>query len=187
MLNLKKKIKKKKSDLLHNTDKIISKRVSASHMRICSDISNLCFDDNIKITFPDINNLHYINVEITPMTGIWKNAVYNFNIIIPTTYPFDPPKCKLLEKIYHPNIDFQGNICLNILKFEWTPVLELSTVIFGFLHLFYNPNPNDQLNKIAGNNYNNDYHDFCNKVKKTLNGESIYANKELITGFKKLI
>ena len=62
MINLKKKIKNKKLDMLHNTDKTISKRVSTSHMRLCLDISNFCFDDNIKITFPDINNLHYINV-----------------------------------------------------------------------------------------------------------------------------
>ena len=98
MINLKKKRKKKKSDT-YNSDKnkISSKRVSASHMRLCSDISNFCFDDNIKITFPDINNLHDINAQITPITGIWKNAIYNFKIIIPKTYPFDPPKCKLLE------------------------------------------------------------------------------------------
>ena len=191
MINLKKKIKKKikkkKSDTYNDKNKISSKRVSASHMRLCSDIGNFCFDDNIKITFPDTNNIHNINAQITPITGIWKNAIYNFKIIIPKTYPFDPPKCKLLEKIYHPNIDFQGNICLNILKFEWNPVLELSTIIFGFLHLFYNPNQNDPLNKIAGNHYNNDYNDYCKKVKKTLKGESIHVNKEIIGGFKKLI
>lgn len=42
----------------------------------------------------------------------------------------------LFVQIFHPNIDAQGNVCLNILREDWKPVLSLSSVIYGLLHLF---------------------------------------------------
>lgn len=55
--------------------------------------------------------------------------------------------CK--TKIYHPNIDLDGNICLNILREDWKPVLNLQSVILGLVYLFLEPNPDDPLNKEA--------------------------------------
>lgn len=31
-------------------------------------------------------------------------------------------------KIYHPNINLQGNVCLNILREDWKPVSEVTAV-----------------------------------------------------------
>lgn len=31
-------------------------------------------------------------------------------------YPHDPPKVKCDTMVYHPNIDLEGNVCLNILR-----------------------------------------------------------------------
>lgn len=45
--------------------------------------------------------------------------------------PHDPPKVKCTQKIYHPNIDLEGNVCLNILREDWKPVLNLNAVIVG--------------------------------------------------------
>lgn len=44
-------------------------------------------------------------------------------------YPFVPPVCHFLTKIYHPNIDEFGYICVNILKDEWKPSNTLSQVV----------------------------------------------------------
>jgi ubiquitin-conjugating enzyme E2 M len=49
-------------------------------------------------------------------------------------------------QIYHPNIDLEGHVCLNILRDEWKPVLDINAVIYGIIYLFYEPNPNDPLN-----------------------------------------
>jgi ubiquitin-conjugating enzyme E2 M len=53
----------------------------------------------------------------------------------------------LHTQIYHPNLDLDGNICLNILREEWKPVLNLSSVMVGLQYLFLEPNPDDPLNK----------------------------------------
>lgn len=39
-------------------------------------------------------------------------------------------------QVYHPNIDLEGNICLNILREDWKPVLSISSVIYGLQFLF---------------------------------------------------
>ena len=58
-------------------------------------------------------------------------------------------------QIYHPNIDLDGNVCLNILREDWKPVLDINSVIYGLIYLFYEPNPDDPLNK--GAHYTDDY------------------------------
>ena len=44
------------------------------------------------------------------------------------------------DQVWHPNIDLNGNICLNILylppKGEWTPVLDVEAVYYGLVFLF---------------------------------------------------
>ena len=50
-------------------------------------------------------------------------------------------------QIYHPNVDLEGNVCLNILREDWKPVLNLNSVMVGLQYLFLEPNAHDPLNK----------------------------------------
>lgn len=58
-----------------------------------------------------------------------------------------PVSNSLSYQIYHPNIDLEGNICLNILREDWKPVLSLQAVLVGLQYLFLEPNADDPLNK----------------------------------------
>lgn len=108
------------------------------------------------VTFPNPNDLTHFNVVVTPDSGLWQGATYHFTFDIPANYPHEPPKVHCQTKIYHPNIDLQGKVCLNIIKEDWKPVLDVNTVIYGVIYLFYEPNPDDPLNPEAAELYRSD-------------------------------
>lgn len=58
----------------------------------------------------------------SPYTG----GVFFLAIHFPTDYPFKPPKVNFTTRIYHPNINSNGSICLDILRDQWSPALTIS-------------------------------------------------------------
>ncbi|CAM9510765.1 unnamed protein product, partial [Phaeothamnion confervicola] len=147
-------------------------RTTPGEIRIQKDIAELDGGSVAEITFPDPNNLTFFHVKVTPDTGFWKGAAYDFTFTVPALYPHDPPKVLCLTRIYHPNINMQGNVCLNILREDWKPVLDINSVIYGLIYLFYEPNPEDPLNHEAAELYRNDIRAFERTVKRTLQGGS---------------
>ena len=64
---------------------------------------------------------------------------------LPQDYPFKPPKVTFVTRIYHCNISPQGDICLDILKDNWSAALSVSQVLLSICSLLTDPNPLDPL------------------------------------------
>jgi ubiquitin-protein ligase len=96
-----------------------------------SDLAELEPSKTWKTEFPDPDDILNFILTIEPDEGMYKGGRFHFNFAINQNFPHDPPKVKCTQKIYHPNVDLEGNVCLNILREDWKPVLNLNAVIVG--------------------------------------------------------
>jgi ubiquitin-conjugating enzyme E2 N len=100
---------------------------------------------------PYQDNLRYFAVAIEgPSDSPYEEGVFQLELFLPPDYPMAPPKVRFLTKIYHPNVDKLGRICLDILKDKWSPALQIRTVLLSIQALMSAPNPDDPLdNSVA--------------------------------------
>ncbi|KAI5953181.1 UBC12 [Candida jiufengensis] len=160
-----------------NSSTTTSSKVSAAQLRVQKDISELDLPKSIKLTFPQTQDFFNFDLKIIPQDGYYKQGTFKFKIEISQNFPIEPPKIKCLNKIYHPNIDLDGNICLNILREDWSPVLSLNSILIGLNFLFLEPNPNDPLNKEAANMLVKDKKQFERNVYNSMRGSYISSTQ----------
>ena len=101
-----------------------------------------------------------------PADSPYSGGVYFLNIHFPADYPFKPPKLQFTTKIYHPNINSNGSICLDILKDQWSPALTISKVLLSLSSLLTDPNPDDPLVPEIAQIYKADREKFTNTAKE---------------------
>lgn len=95
---------------------------------------------------PDENNARYFHVTVKgPSDSPFEGGIFKLELFLPEDYPMSAPKVRFITKIYHPNIDRLGRICLDILKDKWSPALQIRTVLLSIQALLSAPNPDDPL------------------------------------------
>ncbi len=77
-----------------------------------------------------------------------------------------PPKVRFMTKIYHPNIDKLGRICLDILKDKWSPALQIRTVLLSIQALLSAPNPDDPLDNQVANHWKMRHDDALKQARQ---------------------
>ncbi|BCR91639.1 putative ubiquitin conjugating enzyme (UbcD) [Aspergillus chevalieri] len=88
---------------------------------------------------------HWQATIMGPSDSPYSGGVFFLNIHFPTDYPFKPPKVNFTTRIYHPNINSNGSICLDILRDQWSPALTISKVLLSICSMLTDPNPDDPL------------------------------------------
>lgn len=96
--------------------------------------------DNVVVSFPNEGSVTELHITIFPNQerSYYRNSRITFSYNVSEKYPYEQPEVKCLNKILHPNIDKNGNVCLNLLRAGWKPIYELHLVIIGLLHLLEN-------------------------------------------------
>ena len=126
--------------------------------RIQKELSLLNTDkvDGLDI-FPDPKDFRHYNLRIRgPPGSPFESGVFEAEMLLPEDYPMSAPTVLFTTKIFHPNIDKLGRVCLDILKKNWTPALQMKAVMLSLQALLASPGEDDPLNVEAGNLWKND-------------------------------
>ena len=109
-----------------------------------------------------------------PKETPYEGGTFRVKLKFPDDYPFKPPTAKFLTKIYHPNIDKIGRICLDILKDKWSPALQISKVLLSIQALLSAPNPDDPLDNNIADHWKRDQDGAIGQARSWT---AQYANK----------
>eukprot|EP00998_Keelungia_sp_KM082_P006213 NODE_2475_length_1056_cov_861.047363_g2457_i0.p1 GENE.NODE_2475_length_1056_cov_861.047363_g2457_i0~~NODE_2475_length_1056_cov_861.047363_g2457_i0.p1 ORF type:complete len:175 (-),score=25.85 NODE_2475_length_1056_cov_861.047363_g2457_i0:46-570(-) len=146
-----------------------SKKQEGVDLRLQKDMSELDLNGStVTIKLENKENLRELDVVLRPAEGFYKGGTFDFHITVPPQYPHDPPKAICKTPVYHPNIDQEGKVCLNILRADWKPVLTMKAVLYGLELLFIEPNPDDPLNKEAAKVLREDRSQFQRQVSRVM-------------------
>ena len=132
-----------------------TKRVMKEFKEIEDYIKSEASDNHRFLEIKTVND-NILNMEITfmgPKECPYEEIISTISIQIPKEYPHRPPNMNFLNKIHHPNVGSNGNICLDILKDQWRPIYTLRTTLMSIISLLSDPNPDSPLNGEAARGY----------------------------------
>ncbi|CAG9467646.1 unnamed protein product [Pedinophyceae sp. YPF-701] len=121
--------------------------MSASAKRIQKELAEISIDPpaNCSAGPKNDNILEWAATIIGPAGSPYAGGTFFLDIVFPPDYPFKPPKVSFRTRIYHCNVSTSGQICLDILKDQWSPALTISKVLLSICSLLTDPNPHDPL------------------------------------------
>lgn len=116
--------------------------------------------------FPDEtgNMTHWIATIDGPTETPYAGLKFKLDFDFPANYPFAAPTVVFKTPIYHPNIDFSGRICLDILKDKWSASYTITTVLLSLQSLLGEPNNASPLNNEAAVLHEKDPQEYQRKV-----------------------
>ncbi|XP_034565374.1 ubiquitin-conjugating enzyme E2 L3a [Notolabrus celidotus] len=112
-----------------------------------------CFR-NIQV---DDTNISHWQGLILPECSPYDKGAFRIELNFPSEYPFKPPKILFKTKIYHPNIDEKGQVCLSMISVEnWKPATKTRQVIQNLVSLVNTPEPEHPLRADLAEEYTKD-------------------------------
>ncbi|CAK0860541.1 unnamed protein product [Prorocentrum cordatum] len=87
-----------------------------------------------------------------PKDSPFEGGKFELRLQCSVNYPMSPPSAWFVTKVFHPNVSYPaGEICLDILKSQWSPAWTLQYVCRAVIAMMSDPNADSPLNCDAGN------------------------------------
>ncbi|KAJ6240654.1 hypothetical protein M0813_24019 [Anaeramoeba flamelloides] len=117
--------------------------LTPSKKRLMRDFKKLQSDNLVGINaVPDKNNImEWAAIMFGPEDSPWEGGIFKLKLDFSEEYPNKPPSVKFISKIFHPNVYNDGRICLDILKSNWSPIYDVSSILTSIQSLLTDPNP----------------------------------------------
>ncbi|XP_068190525.1 ubiquitin-conjugating enzyme E2 L3a [Antennarius striatus] len=115
----------------------------------------------------DESNIYNWQGLIVPDRAPYDKGAFRIEVIFPPEYPFKPPRITFRTKIYHPNIDEKGQVCLPIISADnWKPATKADQVIQSLISLVVNPEPEHPLRADVADEYSKDRAKFMKNAEE---------------------
>lgn len=94
----------------------------------------------------------------------WEGGTFKLTMEFTEDYPNKPPTVKFVTKMFHPNIYASGQICLDILQNQWSPIYDIAAILTSIQSLLTDPNPASPANVEAAKLYQENRREYDRKV-----------------------
>lgn len=114
---------------------------------------------------------------IGPPNTPYEGGFFKSHLTFPKDYPNKPPKLKFVSKIWHPNINKDGEVCISILhepgddtygyekaSERWLPVHTIETIMLSVISMLSDPNDESPANVDAAVEWRQQYPSFRKTV-----------------------
>uniref|UniRef100_A0A8C5C1V4 UBC core domain-containing protein n=1 Tax=Gadus morhua TaxID=8049 RepID=A0A8C5C1V4_GADMO len=106
--------------------------------------------------FPESDNLFkWIGTVDGAVETVYEGLRYKLSLEFPSGYPYKAPRVKFVTPCFHPNVDEQGFICLDILKDKWSALYDVRSILLSIQSLLGEPNNDSPLNVAAAELWDN--------------------------------
>ncbi|EGR32359.1 protein kinase domain protein [Ichthyophthirius multifiliis] len=121
-------------------------------LKEASEASKIREKDNFILLFDESDIYKWRAFVFGPEDSAYSEGIFEIKINLNQNYPIQAPQMIFKTRIFHPNIHWEtGEICLDIIKDQWTPSWTLESLCRAIQQLMSNPNANSPLNCDAGN------------------------------------
>ncbi|KAL4472949.1 hypothetical protein ABPG72_020643 [Tetrahymena utriculariae] len=121
-------------------------------LKEANEAAKLKEKENFVLLFDENDIYKWKAFIVGPEDSPYSDGIFELGINLPSNYPIQAPQVIFKTRIFHPNIHWEtGEICLNVVKEEWSPYWTLEALCRAVQQLMSNPNADSPLNCDAGN------------------------------------